>query len=204
MKSKRVFAAIFLASLAMLPLPAPAQAPAQFAADMIITPESGQGAMTGKIYFGNQKLRMDMNAGAHQMATITDMATRTSYMLMPQQKMYMEMNAAMAQQHQPDVHPYDPANPCAAREGYTCKKLGSETVNGRSCDKWEIAGPRLTETVWIDQKIHFPIKTVGPSGTTEMKNVQEGAQDPKLFEVPSDFRKMPMPMGGMMGQRPPQ
>lgn len=182
----------------------------QFSADMQATGRGG--GMNGKIYFGDKKMRFDMNMGGREQYMIHDMATQTSYMVMPQQKMYMEMHANAMGGRGPgarmsQIKPVDPANPCSMDENYTCKKEGTETVNGRSCDKWVFTSKNNasdTRTVWIDQKLHFPIKTVGSEGETwEMSNIQEGTQPASLFEVPSGYQKMDM--GGMMGgRRPPE
>ena len=75
---------------------------------------------------------------------ITNLATQTTDMLMPQQHMYMEFNADQAAMaHRPGMAPSikpfrDPSNPCAYDEGSTCKNLGVEQVNGRSCDHWQV------------------------------------------------------------------
>ncbi len=172
-----------------------------FSADLS-TSSGGGHESTGKIYVGEQKIRMDMNTPGHSTGIITDMATQTSYVLMPQQKMYMEINSKMKRDpHTPDLRAYDPSNPCATQPDMTCKKAGTETVNGRSCDKWEFTSKSRgqTQTVWIDQKLHFPIKTVSSDGGLwELKNVKEGAPDASLFQIPAGYQKMDM--GGMMGQ----
>ena len=195
---------------AVLACAAAAQIPSgvpQFSGDMKM---SGRGeSMNGKIYFGANKMRMEMNGRGHEMIIIHDSGKDTSYMIMPEQKMYMEMNANRMGMgrgpRMPDVKSMDPSNPCANEPDYTCKKIGTETVSGRSTDKWEFSRkskPSETRTVWIDQKLHFPIKTAGSEGDTwEMTNIQEGSQPASLFEVPSGYTKMDM--GGMMG-RPPQ
>jgi hypothetical protein len=177
----------------------------QFSADMKMT---GRGeSMAGKMYFGNQKVRFDMSGGGHEMIMINDTTKKTAYMLMPQQKMYMEMNTAMQGRgpRMPDAKPVDPSNPCSGDSKFTCNKVGTETVNGRSCDKWEFtnaSNPKENYTVWIDQKLHFPIKNARANGDVwELQNLKEGAQAASLFEVPSDYNKMDM--GGMMG-RPPK
>lgn len=179
----------------------------QFSADMKMSGGRGQ-EMTGKMYFGGQRMRYEMNAGGRDVISIHDAKTQTSYMIMPQQKMYMEMNAnGMGRMgrgpRMPDAKAFDPNNPCANETGTTCKKVGTETVNGRSCDKWEFTGQNGTRTVWLDQKLHFPIKMVGAQGDNfELTNVQEGSQPASLFEVPAGYTKMDM--GGMMMGRPPQ
>lgn len=186
-----------------LPLQAQLSSPPQFSTDMTTKSPGGE-STHGKMYFGGTRVRIDTNAGGREVQIINDLAKKTSYMIMPQQKMYMEMSATGpmgAHSRTPDVKPVDPNNPCANQEGVTCKKVGSETVNGRSCDKWEFRGEHRKQTVWIDQKLHFPVKSVTSDGTiVEMTNIKEGAQPASLFQVPAGYQKMDM--GGMMRQRP--
>jgi hypothetical protein len=180
-----------------------------FAADMKMTPSKGE-TITGKMYFGSKHMRMEMNARGQNMIMINDYSDMNSVkvmMLMPAQHMYMEFDAnaaaAMAgRQRTPQVHLYDPTNPCASEAGTTCKNMGTETVNGYACDKWQFTG-KTTSTVWISQKLHFPIKVVNSDGTVmEFSNISEAAQDPSLFTVPSGYQKMDM--GAMMGGRKQQ
>ncbi len=57
--------------------------------------------------------------------------------------------------------------------------------------------------IWIDQKLHFPIKTVSEDSSWELSNIKEGEPSASLFEIPSGYQKMDM--GSMMqGMRPPQ
>src|SRR5581483_11059798 len=107
---------------------AQAQFPQPFTADMTMKNKSGQD-MTGKYYVGTNKMRFDMNAHGQNMSSIIDPATKTSYMLMHQQKMYMEIHAgqnAMMQRgpKMPDLKSYDPSNPCANDPDVTCKNEG--------------------------------------------------------------------------------
>ena len=176
----------------------------QFSADMATKTPNGEGTH-GKMYFGGTRLRLDMNAGGREMQMITDLPKKTTYMIMPQQKMYMEMTAtgpmAGRRGREGDMKPVDPNNPCSNQPGVTCKKVGTETVNGRSCDKWEFTSEHGKYTVWVDQKLHFPVKSVYSDGTThELTNIKEGAQPASLFQVPAGYQKMNM--GGMMRQRP--
>jgi hypothetical protein len=181
----------------------------QFSADMKVSGRGGEN-MNGKIYFGGQKTRFDMSGQRGEMIMITDATKKVAYMVMPNEKMYMEMSTAMQGMRGrgpslPDAKPLDPTNPCSADADMTCQKAGSETVNGRSCDKWEFkskSDPSKNHTVWIDQKLHFPIKNVGAAGEIwELQNLKEGSQSASLFEVPAGYNKMDM--GGMMG-RPPK
>lgn len=204
-----VLAIIFGVVLALVPA-ALAQMPKPFSADMFVTPgRSGGEAVNGKFFYGGQRMRMEMSARGHESVMITDIPKKVTYMVMPQQRMYMEMqhSAMMRGQRGPDFKPYDASNPCAAEEGTTCKKVGTETVNARLCDKWEFTkGGKPDRTVWIDKQNHIPIKTVSSDGTVfEFKNIKEGPQAASLFDVPSGYQKMDM--GGMMGgsgMKPPR
>jgi len=50
--------------------------------------------------------------------------------------------------------------------------------------------------VWIDPKLHFPVKAVTQDATILLTNIQEGQPDASLFQIPPDFHKMDM--SGMM------
>ncbi len=179
-----------------------------FSGDMSVKSKGGQN-MNGKVYFSGTKMRMDMNAEGHEVAMIHDMPGKVTYMLMPQQHMYMEMhpgqNTPMRGPRMPDLKSYDPEHPCAAEANMTCEKVGSETMNGRSTDKWVFKNKDSGEstTAWIDKKLHFPVKTLNSEGSEmNLTNIQEGTPSASLFEIPSGYRKFDM--GAMMGGRTPQ
>ncbi|HXZ80401.1 MAG TPA: DUF4412 domain-containing protein [Terriglobales bacterium] len=207
----RVLIAVFgvmVITAALMPTATQAQLfSKQFSADMSM--KTPHGVQTGKIYVGDQKIRWDMNTQGHQGEMITDAAAKTAYMIMPQQKMYIEYNMRDAQRQGAidwsQMKHFDPNNPCATSEDYTCKKVGSESVNGRSCDKWLFTSktePSKTTTAWIDQKLHFPVRSETSNGVEwNLANIQEGSQDASLFQVPAGYRKFDM---GAMGTRQPQ
>ena len=189
-----------------------AQMPQPFSADMSTTSANGNVNMKGKVFMSLPKMRMDMSdTGQHQsgpfggkMSMIVDGDSKMAYMLMPEAQMYMEFPAdakSPMMQRMPNLKDLN-SDPCAGRQDVSCKKLGTETVNGRSCDKWEATDKTgKKETFWIDQKLHFPIKSQTAGGmTTEFTNIKEGAQDPALFKVPAGYRKFDA--SAMGGQRP--
>jgi hypothetical protein len=186
--------------------------PQPFSADMSTTSANGNVNMKGKVFMSLPKMRMDMSdTGQHQsgpfggkMSMIVDGDSKMAYMLMPEAQMFMEFPAdskSPMMQRMPNLRDLN-SDPCAGRQDVSCKKLGTETVNGRSCDKWEATDKTgKKETFWIDQKLHFPIKSQTAGGmTTEFTNIKEGAQDPALFKVPAGYRKFDA--SAMGGQRP--
>jgi len=205
------------AILLLLPLATAqiAMQPQPFSADMQFSSTRNANAprdMTGKMYFGSGHMRMDMQGGGPGgggTIMITDFKTHTTDILMPQQHMYMEYKAGETPMHRgmgmADIKPLaDPSNPCAREEGTTCKKVGVEPMNGRTCDHWQITDKQgKVSNVWIDQTLHFPIKTVSEESTWNLTNIKEGEPSASLFEIPPGYHKMDI--GGMMQMgRPPE
>ena len=203
-----------LAVSALLSFHAAAQIPHAnpFSADLHLTSIQGgdNREVNGKIYFSQNHMRMDMEGGSHGGSVmITNVATQTTDMLMPQQHMYMEFKAdqsalAHRQGMAPSIKPFsNPDNPCSLNDGSTCKNLGVEQVNGRSCVHWQITSKSgKVSNSWVDQTLHFPIKTVSEDSTWELTNIQEGEPAASLFEIPPGYRKMDF--GGMVqGMQPP-
>jgi hypothetical protein len=187
------------------------QGPQPFSADSTTTSTNGNLNMSGKIYVSMPSLRMDIDnassgksAMGGKMSMIVNTSNNTNYMLMHDQHMYMEFpaNADGPGQRMPKFQDFMKGNdPCAGNPGATCKKAGTETVNGRSCDKWEMTDKSgKAETIWMDQKLHFPIKVINGNITTQHTNVKEGPQDASLFKVPAGYQKLDA--GAMSGGRP--
>jgi hypothetical protein len=192
-------------------LPLVAQMPQPFSADMTTVHTNGT-KMTGKIYFSPPRMRIDMTSMGEQhgpfggnMSMIVDPPAQTSYMLMPQAQMYMQFRANDANgsmnQGMRNLQNLTQRGTCP--EGTTCKKVGTETVNGRSCDRYENTDKEgRHSTAWIDQKLHFPIRLQETDSTTDFTNVREGPQDPSLFQVPAGYKPFdPRELGGQRRPR---
>jgi outer membrane lipoprotein-sorting protein len=186
-----------------------AQTPQPFSADMTMTTAKNGEPVSGKVFYSLPKMRWDMSTHGQNVSMIVNSGTQTMYMVMHQNHMYMEMNTnqtnPMARNMPKPDASFDPKNPCGKMADVTCKNSGTETVNGRLCDKWVTTDKNgKTTTAWIDKKLFFPIKTVTADGATmELTNIKEGAPPASTFDVPAGYQKMDM--GGMMrGQKPPQ
>ena len=189
------------------------QVPVPFSADTSTTSAHGNLNMTGKVYFSLPNMRMDMNNTGQtkssgpmggKMSVIVGATAKKMYMVMTEQHMYMEFstdqNSPMTQRMPNIQDMLKSGDMCAGHEGATCKKVGTESISGRTCDKWEMTEKSgKTETFWMDQKLHFPIKVIAGDITTVYTNIKEGAQDASLFKVPAGFQKFDM---GSMGGGP--
>jgi outer membrane lipoprotein-sorting protein len=203
----RRLAALLFTAVMMLGSLAIAQAPTmtQFSSDMTMKSARGEN-MTGKYYMGDRQIRMDMSQRGMNVSMITDLKARKSYMLMVDQKMFME--------HSLDDHATPPGpgahvprfQPECDPDHFTCKSAGTETVNGRLAEKWvytakDAANEAENQTVWVDTKIHTPVRVMtGDGSQMDFTNIKEGRQDASLFKVPDGFQ----PFNPMMMGRPPK
>jgi len=179
-----------------------AQRPLPFSADISATMNNGD-KMTGKWYFTPFFLRFDVTSMKSErekdasmsgkVSAIGDEDKETLYLLMPQQRMYMEFtykSRNMPPGFRPLLRLRSKDDICAKDGERTCKLLGTETVDGRSCDKWEVTYKDNTKGIlWIDQKVYFPIKLIVDDGMViEFTNIKEGTQNPSLFKLPSGYK----------------
>lgn len=165
---------------------------AEFSADTVFTHEGGMKS-TGKIYYKQDKFRMDMKT-PQEMITITRMDKKVVWNIMPKEKMYMELPLNM--KNKPIVE--------EKFEGEIDRKfIGNENVNGHPTKKYLITykTAEITNKIyqWWATDINFPVKSsaVDGSWTQEYKNIKIGSQPDSLFELPSGYKKFQMP-GGMM------
>jgi hypothetical protein len=192
----------------------------QFSADMVTAAQAQGDRPAQKVYVSDGKVRMEggnMRGGA----VIADANAKTTIVLMPQQKAYMDMSqmGKMGQMMARALMPVDPNNPCPqwqemAKEAgrnnannggnWTCKRVGTETINGRSTIKFEAdAANGERHFAWVDPKLRFLVKSQNGEGRgMELKNIQEGPQQASLFEIPAGYQKMDMAQ--MMRQMMPQ
>ena len=154
------------------------------------------GESTGRFYTSKGRVRTETyRNGVVVNAMIIDARNRTAWQLSPERKMAVDMSAnfAAAQQQANAMvqTPLDPKNPCAALPGATCQKVGSDTVAGRSTEKWEITekdGMRMV--MWIDPALHFALKVQAAQFEAEFRNVKLAPQPDTLFQVPADYQRL--------------
>ena len=77
--------------------------------------------------------------------------------------------------------------------------LGSESVNGRKAEKWEMTasypgGQNMTTYQWYDPSLQMIIKEEQPGEfTRNLVNIRQQHQPDKLFSVPAGYKEISMP-----------
>ena len=185
------------AASAQSPLPVPT---VEYSADRVV--ESSAGTFTGKVYGTPDKERAETRMSGVGTVMITRRDKDVSWNVMPTQKMYMEMDLRSARAQTAGV----PAD-------VTIAEVGPETVEGVATTKFKLLmkDGKAGGFMWFNADgIMVKMDAMQKEGkdssriTMTLKNLQVGPQDPQLFEVPSDFTKMPggVAFGGVRGVSP--
>ncbi|MCR4347792.1 MAG: DUF4412 domain-containing protein [Sulfuricaulis sp.] len=160
--------------------------------------ETAEGTMEGKVYSAPGKERRESVQQGEKMITIMRHDKKVMWMLQPEDKTYMEMKMSKGGRKD-DLSSYK----------METTTVGPETVNGVKTTKSKMimTGPKgdklggfgwrtkegivvKMDAIAVDKKSKERIKS-------ELKNLKVGKQDSSLFEIPSDYTKMDMGMGGI-------
>ena len=195
---KMIFVLCAFAVAALLPYSAFsagfAKPTVEYSADRVMT--SGGNTMTSRVFSTPEKERMEFKDGG--MVTIVRRDKNVTWMLMLEQKMYMEqkMSGNMAGGQKQGGDNFDK---CDVKQ----TEKGKEDVNGFSTRKMEMTiscpgNEKFTGMVWLTKEnipIRMETKNAGTNESfrMELKNLKIGKQDPALFEIPAGFQSMAMP-----------
>lgn len=147
----------------------------------------------GSVNVGNVGFLMTIVSQGQKVSSLIKWDSDVVVSLMHDQKMYMEIPP-----DQSGLEAYE-SRACMGYENG--EKQGSETVNGRSTEKWRCTGQTMVPegqgpsdaTVWYDPELEFGIKSVDDDGSVfEIRDVQIGAQDASMFEIPAGYKKFDM------------
>jgi len=153
-----------------------------FSADVVSTQNKTE--MKGKIFVSGDRSRMEMK----DMAIIVRGDKKVSWVLMNDQKMYME-------------NPITPGSVPVEKDPSQVEKVvvGKEKVDGKPATKYKVtleSGKQKTVVYqWFLDDSGFPVKSAALDGSwsNEFKNMKSGAQPASLFEIPAGFQKFSMP-----------
>jgi len=183
---KRAGKILFAAALVLV-LSAALAAAAEFSAEIVMKGPDGQ-AMNGKVFVKGQKIRQEMQQDGETVVTILRVDRRLSWILLVDEKVYMEMKMKESSEDPSLAEKSDPAK---------VRRLGKETVNGFVCEKVQVTDQGTVVTQWISEELAWPIKgeVKSPEGTSthEYRNIRKGGVSDSLFEIPPGFQKMAVP-----------
>ena len=176
----------------------------EFSADMTMTlklAESNQPhVIKGKLYSIKGKERRDISSFGRKTVVIKHRDSDKMWTLMPDQKMYMEIQDPGARM--------DPER--MIREGeLKLTKMGKETVNGQTTTKYKFESTdkgkyAFSGYAWLNKQnipVRFKGKASGDGMSQDIQidyaNIVVARQDPQLFVVPSDYSPMDTGLGAM-------
>jgi len=163
---------------------------AEFTATLVT--KAGDREIPGKIYVKGEKIRNEIQAAGHTGIHIIRPDKELMWIIIPQQKAYMEMPLTQEAQQKTLA--------LTEKQKAQMKKIGTETVNNFACEKYETTmshhGKSTKFYVWVAPELGVPIKMVAQDGSfsTEMKDIKTGEVAASLFEPPQGYRQMKMPL----------
>jgi len=165
---------------------------AEFSADLII--DNPRGKFTGKVYVKADKIRQEFLKQDMKQVIILRLDKGVTWSLMPEDKMYMEMSGIGKEATDPEIEK-------KIKDMAEKKSLGKEKISGYVCEKYQYIYHDKSLgvlTQWFSKRLNYPIKTEYKAASyhmlTEYKNIKEGRIADSLFEIPSGYQKMQLPM----------
>jgi hypothetical protein len=165
---------------------------AEFSADIVIQPKEEE-AIKGKIYVKGDKVRNEITEDDETQIMIMRPDKKVTWMIMPEDKMYMEMP------FQEDDLIFEA---WTKEKEKNAKFLKDEKIGGLATKKYEIDDEGDKIYYWISTKHSFPVKMEDEETIVEYKNIKDGSVADSLFELPSGYEKMASPIiqgGGSPG-----
>jgi hypothetical protein len=142
-----------------------------------------------KLYVNKDNLRLETH-GLNGTVLLVNVEDQIAVAMFPSRKSYEILTS-------PPSEYFSVANPddaCAdwqqaSSRKISCKKVGSEAVNGRPAVKYQNPDAAASEVsvIWIDAALKYVIKWEGAQTGAELQNIKEGQQSADLFKVPRDF-----------------
>jgi len=155
----RVLARIRFISVGILLLATGQAAAGWFGADFsadIYQGTTRQMVHQGSMAVSKGRVRTEINRNGQKMIEIIEPLQGKAWLLNPQAKEYLErpvpksVPAGETQQ-----------NPChGLPKTASCRRAGTEMVNGRNSDKWRLQADGHTQLLWLDSEHHFPVRVV--------------------------------------------
>ncbi|MBF0379799.1 MAG: hypothetical protein HQL69_02205 [Magnetococcales bacterium] len=187
---------IFIISFPGEIIAAERKAVVEFSADVVRTiPGKKDKVSRGRMFVSRYGIRTEGKKNSKPVVFIFRPKKKIVWTLFPEEKLYEERLDFVVKR--PPL-PMDHDSPCKTDKGVVCQLLGSIVLNERNVEHWLISrrGPqKFTPIVqlWIDRKLNVALRETFLDGMTiELQNLQEKAQNIKLFVVPGEYKKKPL------------
>ncbi len=196
-----------------------------FSADLV--DPSHPDSTTTHIYLSDGKLRIESTDTSQLGALVLDPAHGSTLLINDQKKEYLDagmMTSLVTATFGPVLRFFRPAgagDPCTqwntttapyaslshnksdAPPHFTCKSLGSESVDGRGAHKWQWTNDAQdggTGTVWIDDKLQVVSRAEDKDDHMELRHIKEGTVPASMFTPPASYKKLSVAsiMGSLM------
>lgn len=158
----------------------------EFSAQQVIKGPDGQ-EIVQMVYYAPKKMRFEQQTPVGKTVTIMRADKGVMWIINPDGQTYMEMKL--------DQDAMDAKSGIIRPETAGLKKVGSDSVEGFSCTKYEV--PHGGGTVCMAEGVEVALKLEAPDGTTIfLRDIKTGGLDDSLFEIPEGLKKVSFP--GMM------
>jgi outer membrane lipoprotein-sorting protein len=145
---------------------------------MVMTSPDGS-SQTAKIWYKNNKMRMEMKTEGETFITLTDLNTQTMYLYYPSQ------NTAMKMTYNPTESAVDETKGIV---DFNPTILGTETLDGKVCLVVSYTFEGTTTKMWIWKQYGFPIRmevtTSAGKSIIEYQNISLGDIADSMFVLP--------------------
>lgn len=126
----------------------------------------GRPSMNVKMFISKKAVRTESKMNGNTIVEIVYAKERRRVLLNQARKTYVEQKA---QNRNTLGTKKMGGSPCAGIMNATCKKLGTEKINGRKAIKWEMTaqrnGQNFKSLYWQDEKYHMPLREQLHDGT---------------------------------------
>lgn len=110
----------------------------------------------GNMSVSKGRVRTEIIRDGKTMVEIIDPSQGKAWLLDAGSRRYLEREVPMSKGQRSEQ-----STPCAGLpQEVTCQRLGSESVNNRSSDKWQLQSNGRSQLLWLDREHHFPVRVV--------------------------------------------
>jgi len=166
-----------------------------FGYDMVITAPGQAEITTLKMWWKENKMRMEGTFEEQSMVYLVDVGKQLAYTYFPSENMAMKIDMSKAQEAAGE----SPTEQSESVLDYNPVTLDAETLDGKACLVIEYTTEDQEVKMWVWTKYGLPIRTetTTTKGTTvaEIKNIDFGDISDSMFELPAGVQLMEIPFG---------